>query len=350
MIHTNQTRISVVQYKIKSIYNKNNLSVNNGFEYSFSYLVRKISYLQRAVNDNSKDSIKVQLIKSLSWLFSLANLEKIDIENSFIRKYPTLCPYCVSSSCVCGVTDKSPVDGSYYEKAKDNLVSNYHSVINSGQVISLEKALLIITKIYPANALIWKTHGVFFVFSKLLEEVGEIHEAYSRLKKPHGVENKEKLMKNLEEEFADVFVWLMSVWFVTQGKENITASFDSYYEMGCPVCCMMECECNTYSDRKPIDDEKESLISLKEGLEKLRGEIKDKSGEANLIIEKTLSSITVALDEDTNLSVKSVIADTKTKFEKLSDVVERTENMSSNGIKIFENIAKMIGNISQLAS
>lgn len=340
--------ISTIQNTLKSIYNKRNSSINNGFEYAFSFLVRKVSYLQRAVNDSDSSSIKNQIIKSLSWLFSLANLEGINIENSFRRKYPSVCPYCISSSCVCGVTNKTAKDGAYYEKAKENLSALYQAQVSVSQYVSLDRAVSIIMDIYPSNALVWKTHGGMFIFSKLLEEMGEVHEAYSRLKKPHGKENREKLIHNLQEEFADVFVWLLSIWFITQGKRSITTAFNSYYEMGCPVCCKMECECDSYSDRKPIDSEKEKLLELRENIQKLKDEMNSSNAEVDVIMQKTLSSIDVALNEDTNLSIKSAIADTKSKMNDLSSLVQKTEVTSSSVSKIIENILNIVNVASRL--
>ncbi|WP_155242650.1 hypothetical protein [Dickeya zeae] len=110
----------------------------------------------------------------------------------------------------------------------------------------------------------------------------------------------------------------------------------------------MECECDSYSDRKPIDSEKEKLLELRENIQKLKDEMNSSNAEVDVIMQKTLSSIDVALNEDTNLSIKSAIADTKSKMNDLSSLVQKTEVTSSSVSKIIENILNIVNVASRL--
>ena len=72
--------------------------------------------------------------------------------------------------------------------------------------------------------------GVLGTFRWFVEEVGELAKAL-----------KKNDIKALEEEFADVFAWLVSIANLT-GCDLEKATRERY-EKGCPKCGKIPCEC-----------------------------------------------------------------------------------------------------------
>ena len=65
-------------------------------------LLEEFGELASALLKQDKQALKEEFADVIAWLFSLANLFDIDIEESVYSKYPlTGCPYCSHIPCTC---------------------------------------------------------------------------------------------------------------------------------------------------------------------------------------------------------------------------------------------------------
>ncbi|WP_232612231.1 MazG nucleotide pyrophosphohydrolase domain-containing protein [Photobacterium phosphoreum] len=205
----------------------------------YGYLARTSGYLTRSVIKNKFD--KKDIIRPLSWLFAVASKLDINVQDSFLKKFPTTCPYCLEKICCCFVTNKSPKDRDIAAyKIKKRQQAEYDRVKegNFGEH-KLTWAITNISNIYPNNEIIWHFSGPWMVCSKLFEEVAELHEAIDKYNL--GFKTKE----NVEEEIADVFAWLISAWIGInkESRLDLTDIIIDYFLDDCPVCKKMPCEC-----------------------------------------------------------------------------------------------------------
>ena len=230
------------QVRLKEIYGARNLQ--SGFDYLFGYLVKNI------FRPRSETNINHIYIKSISYLFSIANLYNIDIQDCFLRKFPKICPYCLCAPCICAYTQKeSQVQVSDVEselnRRYSSLIASRNQATNN---ITFEEALKIIQQIYPNNIYEWNLHGNGVHLVKLGEEVGELHEACCRLISCK-FSNNHTALSAVKEEIADVFAWCVSDWGLSCKGQNMSKSFDEYYDHGCSGCKQMKCECKPRADR-----------------------------------------------------------------------------------------------------
>lgn len=233
--------VSEFQNYIKDLFG--NANTSHSFEYIYSYLTRNSSYLSRSIL-RSGENIDF-FIKSFSWLFALSDKLNIDLEAALRKKFPDVCPYCISTPCVCAETGKKPPHYKAEWVIKTELNDKYFSLINanSTKTLSLDNAVIGINTLYPANRSIWAAYGSTYHFSRLFEEIGEIHEGYGAFA------TKERSIDNLRDELADVFAWLLSAWGIAHKQLPLSDAFIKYYYDGCPVCNSNPCKCKDYSSR-----------------------------------------------------------------------------------------------------
>lgn len=314
-------RIKDFQKVLADIYAERNK--NRDPEYIYSYLARNSSYLSRSVLRDG--SVESSFIKTMSWLFSFANALDIDLEDAFLKKFPKVCPYCTATPCSCMQNHKKPENNLPAYKIKDRLdefyltVKSYHAV----NMFDIDEAAKIIGRIYPANKIVWSVHGSFYHFTRVYEELGEIHEAYTTYRKD------ETRKINVEEELADFTAWLLSVWDISMKGSSLKESLINYYINGCPVCLKSICECGDYSDRKEAVVDTELLETLKDEVRKL-GEVSDSKHDE--IIE-LLTSIDSALHTKSTTDAKRVLTQAK-------DTLDDVSSMSSSVANIGENATK----------
>ncbi len=65
------------------------------------WIFEEIGELSKAVRENNIRSIKEEIADVVAWVFSLANLYNIDVEEALISKYPNKCSKCNSKPCRC---------------------------------------------------------------------------------------------------------------------------------------------------------------------------------------------------------------------------------------------------------
>ncbi|MGY2438092.1 hypothetical protein [Pseudomonas sp. SDO52101_S400] len=285
------------------------------FEEIYSYLCRNTSYLSRAILRGG--DAKSFFIKSFSWLFAAANKLDINLEHAFRKKFPNVCPYCIASPCQCAETHRAPVKHIPIDEVRVELNDKYNIDINRYPQITLDQAISRISLIYPANKSIWKAFGSFYHFSRVFEELGEVHEAFSSYKK-----NGKKV--NLEEELADVTAWMLSAWAIHQYPLQLSHAIKDYYADNCPICKSSPCECNKYSDRSQMLSDSKSLKEVKEKITELLGLDPDYKKE----IQDVLSSFDSAISTASTVDAKQVITSAR---QVLKDLEESIESASADG-------------------
>jgi NTP pyrophosphatase (non-canonical NTP hydrolase) len=77
-----------------------------------------------------------------------------------------------------------------------------------------------------------QTRGIEGTFMWFMEEVGELSSDLRSMKN----------RQNLEEEFADVLAWLVTLANMTQ--VDLESAIRRKYALGCPRCQQMTCQCN----------------------------------------------------------------------------------------------------------
>lgn len=300
------------------------------FEEIYSYLCRNTSYLSRAILRGG-DS-KSFFIKSFSWLFAAANKLDINLEHAYRKKFPNVCPYCIVSPCQCAETHRAPVKHIPIDDVRVELNDKYYMDINRYPQITLDQAISRVSLIYPANKSIWKAFGSFYHFSRVFEELGEVHEAYSSYKK-----NGKKV--NLEEELADVTAWMLSAWAIHQYPLSLSHAVKDYYVDNCPICKSSPCACDKYSDRAQMLSDAESLKEVKERVAELLGLDSAYKKE----IQEVLSSFDSAISTTSTVDAKQVINSTKQVLKDLED--ELASNMNEGSEEIMTAIRDVYSSI-----
>ncbi len=307
------------------------------FEYMYSYLCRNSSYLSRSVL--RKGDSKLFFAKSFSWLFAAAEKVGVDLGTAFRKKFPNVCPYCVASTCQCNETHRAPINGLPAYKVRDELNEKYNSDKNSTPVLGLDKAIERIGVIYPANKAIWNAFGSFYHFSRLFEELGEVHEAYSSYQKTGEI-------LNLEEEFADVTAWLLSAWGIHNKGESLSDHLMDYYMSGCPVCKKAICECNEYSDRPQMLSDKASLEEVKLRIIDIINSYPHFKSE----LEDLLGSMDQAIASSSTVDAKQAVNSAKRTLEAVEEIVSSTEYKDGNAEEVKSAVRAVYSAISALKS
>mgnify|MGYP001615363283 FL=1 len=71
-----------------------------GLPKTFMWFTEEVGELSRALRENNKEELEKEFADVLAWLFSLASLSGIRIEETII-KYTVGCPVCHGIPCAC---------------------------------------------------------------------------------------------------------------------------------------------------------------------------------------------------------------------------------------------------------
>jgi NTP pyrophosphatase (non-canonical NTP hydrolase) len=93
--------IDKFQKLIEDIYLKKD--TQRGLPKTFMWFTEEVGELSRSLRENNKEEIKKELADVLAWLFTLASLSGIRMEET-ISKYTTGCPVCKKIPCTCKET------------------------------------------------------------------------------------------------------------------------------------------------------------------------------------------------------------------------------------------------------
>ncbi|WP_163003799.1 hypothetical protein [Pseudomonas viridiflava] len=321
--------------KIDLIYGDTNKK--RDFEYMYSYLCRNNSYLSRAILRDG--NAKIFFARSFSWLFAVANKLDIDLGDAFRKKFPKVCPYCLASTCQCAETHRAPVNNIALHTVRSELNEKYLFQKRSSSELYLDNATTIIGIIYPANKAIWNAFGSFYHFSRLFEELGEVHEAYSNYRK-----TKNKL--NLEEELADVTAWLLSAWGIHQKGASLSDCLIDYYMDNCPVCKKSSCTCQEYSDRSQMLSDKTSLENVKTQIIELLTLEPSLTRELNDLVQ----SMDQAILTTSTVDAKQAVNSAKKILSQVESAVHATDDVAGRAGKLASAIQSILASIDGLKS
>ena len=93
-----------LQLTIKKIYSNVNTVNGHNHDYFFSYLTRTISSGFKKIRYGTDPSEK--FAKSITYIFGLCELINVDLQVSFLKRFPKVCPYWLTSPCKCYLTNK----------------------------------------------------------------------------------------------------------------------------------------------------------------------------------------------------------------------------------------------------
>ena len=71
-----------------------------GVEGTFRWFVEEVGELAKAIRKGNRENLVEEFSDVMAWLFSLANLEGIDMEEA-ARRYANGCPKCGHIPCIC---------------------------------------------------------------------------------------------------------------------------------------------------------------------------------------------------------------------------------------------------------
>ncbi|MFJ3466481.1 hypothetical protein [Pseudomonas sp. NPDC090201] len=317
------TTISELQSYLGNLYSVSNN--NHSFEYIYGYLTRNCSYLSRAILRKKDDSD--YFVKSFSWLFALASKLEINIEEAFRKKFPEKCPYCVSLQCVCATTGKAPPAHKSEWEIKEELATAYQLLINNANTrhLVIDGAVTKINEIYPGNRAIWSVYGSSYHFSRLFEELGEVHEAYGA----HVQKNRS--IDLIREELADVLAWLLSAWGIASPAKRLSNAFIEYYYTGCPVCSSNPCNCPNYSSRDQAIVNPVQLEQFKALINEITTHLPNNIPELSQIAE----NIDQLKETDSTTDAKRVLAQSV-------EVLDAIQSGTDKAVKVTENVKSLI--------
>ncbi len=307
------------------------------FEYIYSYLCRNSSYLSRSVLRNG--DAKLFFARSFSWLFAIANKMEIDLEEAFRKKFPKICPYCLGASCQCAETHRAPINDLPVHAIKRELNEKYLTDKRAFPELGLDKAVSVIGVIYPANKAIWNAFGSFYHFSRLFEELGEVHEAYSNYRKTENI-------LNLKEELADVTAWLLSAWGIHQKNASLSDCLIDYYMDGCPVCKKASCICKEYSDRSQMLSDKASLEKVKEQIIDLLNMDPGLGQEINDLVR----SMDDAILTTSTLDAKQAVNSAKKILFKVESAIHTADDVAGRAGKLSSAIQSILNSLDGIKS
>ena len=282
-------------------------------------------------------------VKALSWYFAFCNRIPIDVQSCVIRRYPHLCPLCLSESCVCERTYRLPARASYLAGNRDDTLNTRADRLLHSHKISRKKTPTFdlnwfsstLSDIYPVNRARWRVNRFYFP-AKVLRETGKLANGYRKWRNAGGSAIGEDATRLLEKDAADFFAWLIGYWSLVASElrdDDLQSKFVERYESGCPYCHQVPCACPR---EKRLGNRAEfisfNLINqspdLAQELERRLAEIK-KSLEPNPELVKEFGP---------ELEKNASVADARRTLWKIAERVKQLDAATGSG----ENIAKRV--------
>jgi predicted DNA-binding protein len=222
-----------------------------------------------------------------------------------------------------------------HELQYKNLVIDYGWIANN------------IATIYPNNGILWYHYGPGLHFTKLLEELAELHQALSKF------EGGEERIDNVSTELADVFAWIVAIWQLAIPGKNFQEEFITHYYEGCPVCTTFPCLCASRKERrsgiialpqlrelsKRMDDLSEVLGARKSELVDLRKSIEKAIESQN----EQVAVQAVAQTKDKMESIRKTISDVDETGKKAVSIIDTASGIATRLLSLVEIIRPFIG-------
>ena len=92
-------RIKEAQRMMKELYYERDK--RRGIERTFMWMVEEVGELSEAIMSGDEEKISEEFADLIAWMFSLANVLQVDVEEVFLSKYDWKCPKCRENPCVC---------------------------------------------------------------------------------------------------------------------------------------------------------------------------------------------------------------------------------------------------------
>ncbi|MBN1931586.1 MAG: hypothetical protein JW786_08275 [Desulfobacterales bacterium] len=333
--------IKDLQSYLKDLYG--NVNSNREWDYLYGYLSRTAGIVSKQITNAPRyrtlsEIDKTQFVLAISWLFSLSNYFEIDVADSYLKKYPGICPYCMVSPCVCYKTKKMPGINIPIYKIEEEKQWKYNDIKNQGALINSKWVISNTRAIYPANDTLWHHAGPWYHFTKLSEELAELHEAIS--KNQVGKKGEDAV----SQEIADVFTWFISIWSSVFHDITLEDSMIDHYYNGCPECKQKPCTCPDRNSR-PTDH-----INL-DALNEINNRLHD-LGSLKVIDEGIINDLQRAVEAaiDTQSEPRMVQASTHTydKLKRIDSSLDKIDEAGKKASSIITTILTLIEKSSRI--
>lgn len=184
------------------------------------HIVEEMAELAEALRKEHRAEVITNLPDVFAWLSSFCNIVAIDLEKAVWYKYPNLCPYCFQKKhCVCIAEElKYQADKGQLEKYRER---------KEEMPLTLDAWQKMFERIYGRVNKIKFQVQIWF---HLWEEIGEVSKAFRLHQR-----------KELEEELADCFAWLLAV--STKLQVSLAELTWQTYPGTCRVCHKERCQC-----------------------------------------------------------------------------------------------------------
>ncbi len=334
--------INDVQIMLNQIYTGVNTKLS--LEYLYSYLHRTTDDLIIKFARNTIESVNkidpIDFIRPISWLFALATKLGFSLQNAYFSKYTTICPYCLKEICSCYFTGKQPdevldlatrtrkVRGANEIKKE---ITRKYDLIKERNVLGLDYATTQIAEVYPTNKFLWKTAGPLNHVLKLIEELAEVHESFSKFLKGQDAKN-----RYFAEELSDVLSWLISAWDIVFPNRSLDAEILEYYSKGCPICGNEKCSCHEYQGRSTNIVDLDSINMVVDELIKLSTFIDI------TIIKDMITSLNDAKKIQSDGIIRLCIREIYYQIELLEKNIKTTNPLYKDILRITQNISGII--------
>lgn len=308
--------IKDMQKKVVSIYKNANENNAHNHDFIFSYLVQTIASGFKLMKYNSDPSSK--FAKAMAYIFIFSDMCEMDLQDSFLRRFPKVCPYCFTSPCKCFQTNKKSTLDIPQRKYQDELKWKNQVFLNEisskGIEINFNFLSELIRSMYPLNTLYWNAYrGPEYHISKCLEELGEVQEAYAKY-----LAEGEAFALYVHDEICDLFAWLLSAWSFACPSLDISNYFSKMYKNGCPNCNQETCACKSRNNRsdmlwnkadieyiyllvQKLDDKNSDILELKNSFKNAL--LSNSNTEYKLCIKKTVDILSDLQAESANKNV-----------------------------------------------
>ena len=282
-------------------------------------------------------------VKALSWYFAFCNRIPIDVQGCTIKRYPRLCPLCLSESCVCERTYRLPARATYLAgNREETLATRADRILHNDKLsrkstgsFDLNWFSRTLSDIYPVNKARWHVNRFYFP-AKVLREAGKLANGYRKWRNAGKSRIEADATRLLEKDAADFFAWLVAYWTLVASEirdDDLQAKFVERFESGCPYCHQVPCGC----ERQKRLGNRAEFVSFN---------LINQSPELAEELERRLREVRSSLEDNTDLvkefgpqlESKPTVAEAKRTLWKIAERVKQLDAVTANG----ENIARRI--------
>ncbi len=276
------------------------------------------------------------VIRTIAWINALASHFNISYGDALIRRFPRVCPYCLSGPCRCSTSEaaRDPITKRLYsdQEKSQELEAKARAFLTDPNILTYNWFIENIDYIYPSNRILLHKGGQSYVVSKFLEEGGELHRAYSAYLRGNDG------LGEIEIELADLTSWVVSCWDLNRSQRDFEAELLSRFHAGCPSCRRPHCECPSYSITSGVED---LIRSITNELRSLRAKVDDVPAEIEeaLDIAEEINSDREFSKSKNLLSKLQVGVEGLEKAGKLSKAAKETVGNLKGIVDVFNSLA-----------